>query len=79
MAAKGYPFHQFAKETQICADKSSLSPTFHNQAYLGKLVYNRQRSVGRKSIRRNNPEDEMLVTENAHQTLITPEPLAAAL
>lgn len=73
MAAQGYPFHHIAKETKICANKSSLSTIFHNQTYMGKLVYNRQRSLGRKSIRRDNPDEEIVVTENAHEPLVSPE------
>ncbi len=77
MAAKGYPFHQIARVTQICADKSSLSTIFNNQSYLGKIIYNRQRSVGKKSVRRDNPDHELIVTENAHEVIITPELFAA--
>ena len=73
MASEGSSFTEIVLATGVVKNKSSLSTYLHNRVFLGQRVYNRQRHVETKAIRVNNPENEWVITEGAHEAIVTEE------
>jgi len=73
MAADGKSFEEVVKGTGVVANKSSLSTYLRNRAFIGERVYNKERHLESKAIRRKNPEQDWVVVPNAHEPLVSLE------
>ena len=70
MAADGKNFAEIVQATGVVANKSSLSTYLHNRAFKGERVYNRERYIETKAIRKKNPEEEWVVVPDAHEPIV---------
>ena len=53
---------------------TSIRAILHNEVYLGKLVYGKQRNKSMKSKEKvRNPKEDWIVVENCHEPIITQE------